>query len=113
MTGEFFRNFASGTRIITKSMADYKATQNLLSQKGLPFFTYYTNGNKPVNAVIRHLHSNTSSEDITVALQELGYEIISVKQKTVERPSPEGEVTFIPLPVFLVTLVRKRRSQEI
>jgi hypothetical protein len=36
VTGEFFfRNTASGTRITTKSMADYKAIQNLLSQKGL------------------------------------------------------------------------------
>jgi hypothetical protein len=27
--GEFFRNTASGTRITTKSMADYKTIQNL------------------------------------------------------------------------------------
>jgi hypothetical protein len=43
-TGEFFHNTASGTRITTKSMADYKIIQNLLSQKGLPFFTFYTKG---------------------------------------------------------------------
>jgi hypothetical protein len=43
VTGEFFmRNIASGPRITTKSMADYKTIQNLLSQKGLPFFTFYT-----------------------------------------------------------------------
>jgi hypothetical protein len=52
VTGEFFfRNTASGTRIRTKSMTDYKTIQNLLSQKGLPFFTFYTKGNKPVKAV--------------------------------------------------------------
>jgi hypothetical protein len=53
-------------------MADYKATQNLLSQKNFPFYTFYTKGDKPVKAVIRYLPSNTLSEDITVALQELG-----------------------------------------
>jgi hypothetical protein len=73
VTGEFFfRNTASGTRITTKSMADYKAIQNVLSQKGFPFFTSYTKGDKPVTAVIRHMLNNTSSLDITVALQKLG-----------------------------------------
>jgi hypothetical protein len=73
VTGEFFfRNTASGTRITTKSMADKKTMQYLLSQKGLPFFTFYTKGEKPLKAVIRHLPINTSSEDITVALQVLG-----------------------------------------
>jgi hypothetical protein len=60
VTGEFFfRNTASGTRITTKNMAGYKTVQNLLSQKGLPFFTFYTKGHKPVKAVIRHLPNNT------------------------------------------------------
>jgi hypothetical protein len=56
VTGEFFfRNTAFGTRITNKSMADYKIIQNLLSHKGLPFFTFYTKGDKPVKAVIRLL----------------------------------------------------------
>jgi hypothetical protein len=55
----FFQNTASGTRITTKSMADCKTIQNRLSQKGLPFFTFYTEGDKPVNSVIRHLRNNT------------------------------------------------------
>jgi hypothetical protein len=45
VTGEFFfQNTASGTQITTKSMGDYKTIQNLLSQKGIPFFTFYTKG---------------------------------------------------------------------
>jgi hypothetical protein len=36
-----------------KNMADYKTTQNLLSQINLPFFTFYTKGEEPVKAVIR------------------------------------------------------------
>jgi hypothetical protein len=102
VTGEFFfRNTASGTGITTESMADYKTIQNHLSQKCLPFFTFYTKEDKPVKAVIRHLPNTTSSEDITVALQELGYEIIIVKQMTAKRPSPEGEVTLVSLPPSL------------
>jgi hypothetical protein len=79
-------------------MADYKDIQNLSSQKSLPFFTFYTKGNKPVKAVIRHSPNNTSSEDITLALQELGYEVISVKRMTGKRPSAEGLVT-LPSPL--------------
>jgi hypothetical protein len=105
VTGEFFfRNTASGTRITTKSMADYKTIQNLLSQKYLPFFTFYTKGEKPVKAAIRHLPINTSSEDITVARQELGYEVISLKQMTANGPSPEGEVSLMSLPSSLSLL---------
>jgi hypothetical protein len=93
-------------------MTGDKATQNLLSQKGLPFFTFYTIGDKPVKLVIRHLPSNTSSEAMTMALQKLGYEVISFKQMTAKRPSPTGD-TLISLPFFLVTLVRNQKSQEI
>jgi hypothetical protein len=113
VTGEFFRNTASGTPITTKSMADYKTTQNLLSQKGFPFFTFYTKGDKAVKAVIRHLPNNNSSEDITVALQEMAYEVISVKQITAKHPSPEGEVTIVSLPLFLITVVRNQKSLDI
>jgi hypothetical protein len=112
-TVEFFRNTTAGTRITTKVMADYKAIQNLSRQKDLQFFTFYTKGARAVKSVIRHLPSNTSSEDITVALKELGYEAISVKQMTAKRPSPEGRVTLVSLPFFLITLVRNQKSLDI
>jgi hypothetical protein len=57
---------------------------------------------RPVKAVIKHLADSTSSEDMTVALQELDYDVISVKQNAVKRPSPEGGVTHIALPLLLV-----------
>jgi hypothetical protein len=114
VTGEiFFRNTAPGTRITTKSMADYKAIQNLSSQKGLPFSTVYTEGGKPVKTVIGHLPNNTSSEGIAVALQEMGYEVISVKQMAAKRPSAEGGVTIVTLPLFLITLIRNQKSLDI
>jgi hypothetical protein len=93
-------------------MADYKAKKNLLGQKDVPFFTFYTKEDKPVKAVIRHLPSNTSPEDITVAFQVLGYQVISFKQMTAKRPSPAGGDSLVSIPLFLVTLVRNRKSQE-
>jgi hypothetical protein len=94
-------------------MADYKTILNLLSQKGLPFFTFCTKGDKPVNSVIWHLPSNTSSEDIRVALHEFSYEVISVKQMTAKRPSLEGGFPLVSLPLFLNTLVRNQNSLDI
>jgi hypothetical protein len=48
---------------------------------------------KPVKTVIRHLPGNSPAEDITVAFQEPGYDVISAKQMTAKRPAPEGGVT--------------------
>jgi hypothetical protein len=48
-----------------------------------------------------------------VALQELGYEVISVKLMTAKLPSPEGGDNLVTLPLFLVTLVRNQKSLEI
>jgi hypothetical protein len=65
VSGEFFcRNTATGTRITTKNLADYKAIQTLLYNQGLNYFTFYTKSEKPIKAVIRHIPTNTSSEDI-------------------------------------------------
>jgi hypothetical protein len=58
-------------------------------------------------------HLNISSEDTILALQGLGYKIISVKQMAAKRPTPEEGGTLVSLPFFLVTLVRNQKSQEI
>jgi hypothetical protein len=59
-------------------------------------FTFYTKADKAVKAIIRHLPGIISAEDITVALQEIDYYVISVKQMTTKRPSPEGGDTHLP-----------------
>jgi hypothetical protein len=66
MSRELLWNTATGTQITTKSM-DYNATQKFLTQKNLTFFPFYTEGDKLIEANIRHLPSNTLAEDTTVA----------------------------------------------
>jgi hypothetical protein len=110
---KFFHNTATGIQITTKNMADYRLIQTSLANKGYPYFTFYTKAEKPIKAVVRHLPTNTSSEYITVALQELGYEIISVRQMTPKHPSPEGGVKRISLLLFLITLAKSQTSQDI
>jgi hypothetical protein len=48
-----------------------------------------------------------------VALQVLGYEVISVKQMTTKCPSLEGVVSLVSLLFFLITLVKKQKSLDI
>jgi hypothetical protein len=57
------------------------------------------------------LPGNTSADNITVALQEIYYDVISVKQMTTKHLTPEGEVTHTSLPLFLVTIARNKKAQ--
>jgi hypothetical protein len=69
-----------------------------------------------MKAVIRHLPSLTPAEEIYEALQELGFDIISDKQMTSSRrPHPESGTnpTNHSLPLFLITLPRNEKSQQI
>jgi hypothetical protein len=115
VSGSFeFRNTRSGTRIVTKKMADFSAIKTFLETNKLPFFTFFPKSEKPVKAVIRHLPLNTPAEDISDGLVSMDFDVISVKQMTTTRrnPPPEGTTTAI-LPLFLITLTRTAKSQEI
>jgi hypothetical protein len=66
-----------------------------------------------MKAVIRHLPQNTPVKDISDGLVSLGFEVISVKQIKITRRSPSDISTTINLPLFLITLPRRAKSQEI
>jgi hypothetical protein len=64
-----------------------------------------------MKAVIRHLPHNTPAEDISDGLVSLGFDVITVKQMTAtHRSLPDGPKT-INLPLFLITLPRRAKSQ--
>jgi hypothetical protein len=65
--------------ITTRSIMDCRTTHNLFTEKNLPINSFYTKADKSVKAVTRHLPKNSSSEDTTVAPQELGYDIVIIK----------------------------------
>jgi hypothetical protein len=66
-----------------------------------------------MKAVIRHFSHNTPSVDISEGLLSVGLEVISVKQMTATRRSPSDGSTTINFPLFLKTLPRRAKSQEI
>jgi hypothetical protein len=76
MSRQFFWNTATGTQIKTISMVDYNAIQKFLTEKNLHFFIFYTKANKLSKAITQHLPGNTSTDNITVTLQEIDYIIM-------------------------------------
>jgi hypothetical protein len=108
-----FRNTRSGTKIVIKEMDDFSAIKKHLESTNLSYFTYFPKSEKPIKAVIRHLPSNTPAQDICDGLTDLGFHIISVKQmSSTLRSSSKGTLPR-NLPLFLITLPRTARSQEI
>jgi hypothetical protein len=94
-------------------MADYSAIRAYFDSHQLHYYTFHLKSEKPITAVIRQLPGDTPAEDISNGLQDLDFTILSVKQITANRPSPEGGSHSINLPLFLVTLTRSSKSQEI
>jgi hypothetical protein len=108
-----FRSTRNGTRIVTRGMVDFQTIKSHLEENNLSFFTFYPKAEKPIKAVIRHLPQNTPASDICEGLVSLGFDVISVKQITTTRRSPPNEPKTLNLPLFLVTLPRTAKSQEI
>jgi hypothetical protein len=108
-----FRSTRNGTRVVTKEMADFAAIRSYFDSQNLHYFTFFPKSQKPIKAVIRHLPLNTPAEDISDGLVNLGFDIISVKQMSTTRRSSADGPNNINLPLFLITLPRTPKSQDI
>jgi hypothetical protein len=108
-----FRTSRNGTRVVTREMADFSAVKAYFTSENLSFYTFFPKSLKPVKPVIRHLPSVTPAEDISEALTDLGYYVVSVKEmSSARRTKEEGSQPKI-LPLFLITLPRTEKSLEI
>jgi hypothetical protein len=110
-----FQNSRNGTRVITKTLGDFAAEKSYLRVEthNLHYFTFYPKSLKPIKAIIRHLPLNTPEQDISDGLMDLGFDIISVKKiSTTRRSPPEGTLSK-NIPLFLNTLPRTAKCQEI
>jgi hypothetical protein len=61
-------------------MADYLAMKSYLEKHNHNYFTFSPNSEKPVKAVVRHLPPDTPAEIISNSLEDLGFNVISVRQ---------------------------------
>jgi hypothetical protein len=111
-----FRNTRSATKVVIKDMDDFSAIKSFFKKENLSFFTFHPKSLKPIKAVIQHIPSVTPAEGIYEALTEFGFDVMSVKQMTSSRRSlPEAgqKPAKVSLPIFIINLNRKEKSQEI
>jgi hypothetical protein len=93
-------------------MADYSAMNSFLEINNPHYFTFFPISEKPIEAVIRHLPPDTLAEDISYSLEDVGY-VINMRQMMATRRTPNGQTHLDSFPLFLVTLARNIKSQEI
>jgi hypothetical protein len=60
-----FRNTKNGTRVITKSTADFEAVKSHFSKNNISYYSFFPKSPKPIKVVIHHLPPNTPAEDIS------------------------------------------------
>jgi hypothetical protein len=66
-----------------------------------------------IKAAIRHLPGETPAEDIANELVALGYKVHNVRQTTTTRQQSGGGHQTQALPLFVITLERYEKSQQI
>jgi hypothetical protein len=112
--GEYeFRNTRNGTRIITKEMADYSAMKSYLEKNNLHYIIFSPGSEKPIKAVIRHLPSDTPSEDISNSLEDLRFNVINVRQMTANRKAPNRQTQWNPSLYSLLLNKKHKISRDI
>jgi hypothetical protein len=94
-------------------MADYSAMKFYREKNNLHYFTFSLNSEKPMKPVIRHLPPDTPGEDISNSLEDLDFTVINVRQMTVIRRVPNEQPHVETFALFLVTLTRNIKSQNI
>jgi len=82
-------------------------------QTNLHYFTSHPKSEEPTKAVIRCLPTDTPAEGISNALVALGFSVISDRHMATNRPVRHGGSQIINRPLFLITVTRNEKSQEI
>jgi hypothetical protein len=113
--GEYdFRSTRNWTRNITKEI-DYSIIKSYLENNYLQYFAFSPNSEMPtyIKAVVSCLSPSTTAEVTSNSLDDLGFNVICVRQLINNRRPPHGQTHVETLLLFLVTLIIKAKSQEI
>jgi len=99
-------------RISTKRMEDYVTHKKHLDQNQTHYYTFHPKAENPIKAVIRHLLGENPGEDISNELLALGNKVHNVRKIPTTRQHSGGSQAQA-LPLFLITLERNEKSQQI
>lgn len=92
-----FKSSTNNLKIQTTKPEFYRETIRYLKEKNAQYHTYQSQEDKAYRIVIRNLHPTTPTEEIGIAIEEIGF---SVRQVTNVR----HKTTKINLPIFFVDL---------
>jgi hypothetical protein len=96
-----------------KEMVDYSAMKSHLENNNLLYFTFSQKSVKPIKVAIRHLPPHKPMADISNSFQDLGFNVISVRQLTTNQKPPNEQTHLENIPLLPVTLRINVKSQEI
>jgi hypothetical protein len=114
VSGNFeFRNTRNRNRVVTRGMAEFLSVKSYFDSQNLSYFSFFPKSEKLIKAVIRHLPHDTPAKDISDDLVSLGFDVVGIEQMTAALRSPPEEPKVINLPIFLVTLPKTAKSQEV
>jgi hypothetical protein len=86
--------------------------KSYLEKNNLHYFTFSSNSEKPIKAVIQHLPPDMPVEDISNNLEDLGFNTI-MRQMMANQRASHGKTYVENLPLLFVTLTKNITSQEI
>jgi hypothetical protein len=95
-----------------RSIADFQSVKTHFGSQNLSYYFFFPKSKTPIKAVIRHLPQNTPAENNSDELVNLGFDVVSVKHMTATSRSLPEQSKIINLPLFLVTLPRRAKSQQ-
>jgi hypothetical protein len=72
-------------------MADYSAMKYYLEKYNLHYFTLSPNSEKPMKLLIHHLPQDKPAEDISNSPEDLGCNVINMRQVTATQIAPSGQ----------------------
>jgi hypothetical protein len=94
-------------------MEEFQSVKSHFDSQNLCYYSIFPKSEKPIKVVLRHLPHDTPAEDISDRVVSLGFDVVSIKQTTATCRSPPEEFKIINMLLFLVTLMRIAKSQEI
>lgn len=98
----YFKSSANNLKINTKNSDSYRAVITYLKTGKYEYHTYQARDNKAFRIVIRNLHPTTSTTEIGVNIENLGYnvrQVSNVLDKSTKRPLPIFFVDLEPAPI--------------
>ncbi|KAL4111825.1 hypothetical protein QTP88_015710 [Uroleucon formosanum] len=92
-----FKSSTNNLKIITKNSDSYRSVVKFLNDQGAEYHAYQQRENKAFRIVIRNIHPSTPTNEVGIAIQEIGFtvrQVVNVRHK----------ITKLALPIFFVDL---------